>query len=55
MPKEAVVTKFHTTIDPVREDIDVSLDDLTDAERAQVEAEVAEMHRREAAGEQVGH
>lgn len=49
------MTEFHTTIDPIREDIDVALDDLDADERAEVEAEVAEMHRREAAGEQVGH
>lgn len=49
------MTEFHTTVKPVKEDIDIALDDLDEDEREQVEAEVEAMKKLEEAGEQVGH
>lgn len=43
------------SVEAIREDGDVSLDEMTEAEREALEEEVAEMHRIAADNPQAGH
>lgn len=43
------------SVEAIREEADVSLDELTAEEREAIEAEVAEMHRIAAENSQAGH